>query len=259
MPDYYEIRIKGHLNPGWTDWFAGLQLTHLETGETLLSGPLPDQSALHGLLERIRDLNLTLISVTSDGPSTHSSTGGWHVKTMVLSYSWSGNNEDLAASLATRLGAEHVRISEPGSRTMLTVMLDLIFNRTPKISMPVEDIEAYDLVLFVGPVWMGQIAAPFRGCFQQLRPQIKKYGFVSISGGAEGPNPKLAGELEKRLGKDPTCLIDLHIADLLPSDLEPARKDTMEYRINEREVEQLTETIMATLQKTVAARKEVNA
>lgn len=69
MPEYYEIKIKGHLDPHWSDWFAGLELKHLEGNETLLSGLLPDQAALHGMLERIRDLNLTLISVTSDRPS----------------------------------------------------------------------------------------------------------------------------------------------------------------------------------------------
>ncbi len=67
MPDYYEIKIKGHLDPRWSDWFAGLQLTHLEGNETLLAGELPDQASLHGLLERIRDLNLTLMSVNCRG------------------------------------------------------------------------------------------------------------------------------------------------------------------------------------------------
>ena len=73
MPEYYEIRIKGHLDQYWSDRFASLKLTHLEQDETLLSGLLPDQVALHGLLERIRDLNLTLISVISGDPSTKDS------------------------------------------------------------------------------------------------------------------------------------------------------------------------------------------
>ena len=70
MPEYYEIRVRGHLDPRWSDWFAGLTLAHLEGNVSLLSGSLPDQAALHGLLERVRDLNLTLISVTRGGPSS---------------------------------------------------------------------------------------------------------------------------------------------------------------------------------------------
>ncbi len=74
MPEYYEIKIRGHLDQHWSDWFESLKLTYsLEGNETLLSGPLPDQGALHGLLERIRDLNMTLISVTRGDPSIHAS------------------------------------------------------------------------------------------------------------------------------------------------------------------------------------------
>jgi hypothetical protein len=69
VAEYCEIRIREHLDPYWSEWFAGLKLTHLEGDETLLSGPLPDQPALYGLLERIRDLNLTLISVTCGSSS----------------------------------------------------------------------------------------------------------------------------------------------------------------------------------------------
>ncbi len=70
MPEYYEIKIKGRLDPRWSDWFAGVNLTHLEGDVTLLSGMLPDQAALHGVLERIRDLNLKLISVNCGGSET---------------------------------------------------------------------------------------------------------------------------------------------------------------------------------------------
>ena len=73
MPEYYEIKIKGHLDPLWSDRFAGLQLTHLEGDGTLLSGLLPDQAALHGLLELVRDLNLALISVSCGCPPTQDS------------------------------------------------------------------------------------------------------------------------------------------------------------------------------------------
>lgn len=71
MSEYYEIKVKGYLNPGWSEWFLGMELTHLESGETLISGTLHDQAALHSLLERIRDLNLTLISVCRDNPQNH--------------------------------------------------------------------------------------------------------------------------------------------------------------------------------------------
>ena len=175
------------------------------------------------------------------------------MKVIVISYSLTGNNEALAASVAAALGGEHVRITEPKSRTMSKIVLDTVFNRTPKIVMPVEKTEEVDLVLFVGPVWMGQIASPFRACFKQLGQEIGEYAFISISGGADGQNPKLAGELEKRLGKEPVCLIDLHIADLLPPEPKPTREDTMAYRVTERDVKHLTDTIVAALQETMTS------
>jgi hypothetical protein len=62
-PELYEIRIKGHLDGRWAGWFEGLTITLKENGDTLLAGPVVDQAALHGLLRRVRDLGMTLISV----------------------------------------------------------------------------------------------------------------------------------------------------------------------------------------------------
>ncbi len=64
----YEIRLKGHLAARWVEWFDGLAITLEEDGNTLLSGPLADQAALHGLLKKVRDLGLPLISVNRVDP-----------------------------------------------------------------------------------------------------------------------------------------------------------------------------------------------
>ena len=72
---FYQIRIKGHLSPQWTDWFEGLTITLEEDGDTLLTGKVIDQAALHGLLKKVRDLGMPLLSVNRLGPSTRPSVG----------------------------------------------------------------------------------------------------------------------------------------------------------------------------------------
>jgi hypothetical protein len=66
QPTVCQIRIKGHLSEQWTDWFDGMTITLEENDETLITGPVIDQAALHGLLKKVRDLNLPLISVNSE-------------------------------------------------------------------------------------------------------------------------------------------------------------------------------------------------
>ena len=67
-PGLYEIRLKGHLDDQWADWFEGLTITRADNGETLLRGPVVDQAALHGLLRKVRDLGLPLVSVIQVEP-----------------------------------------------------------------------------------------------------------------------------------------------------------------------------------------------
>lgn len=68
QPMTYQFRIKGHLNQQWMGWFDGLTIAREADGNTLLSGPVVDQSALHGILKKIRDLGMPLISVNSVNP-----------------------------------------------------------------------------------------------------------------------------------------------------------------------------------------------
>jgi hypothetical protein len=67
-PRTYEIRIKGHLDDKWADWFEGLTLTRADSGETLLCGSVVDQAALHGVLRKVCDLGLPLVSVIQIDP-----------------------------------------------------------------------------------------------------------------------------------------------------------------------------------------------
>jgi hypothetical protein len=62
QPAVYQIRLKGHLRPQWTEWFEGLTITLEDNGDTLLTGPVIDQSALHGLLKKVGDLGIPLVS-----------------------------------------------------------------------------------------------------------------------------------------------------------------------------------------------------
>ena len=68
QPMVYQIRIKGHLGRQWTDWFGGLAITLEDNGETLLTGPVVDQAALYGLLRKVRDLGVPLLSINRVEP-----------------------------------------------------------------------------------------------------------------------------------------------------------------------------------------------
>jgi flavodoxin len=169
------------------------------------------------------------------------------MKSAVVSYSLTGNNEALACNVAEVLSAEHIKITEIKPRTMGTIVADLLLGRSPRIQQAPDELKKYDSVLLFGPVWMGSAATPLRPYFKQLKNNHKKYAFVSISGGADGPNQKLVNELTKLTGYKPFALIDLHIADLLPAEPRPTRGDTSAYKISKDDIEKLTDTIMNTI------------
>jgi len=71
----YQIRLKGHLGSQWTEWFEGLTITLEDNGDTLLAGPVVDQAALHGLLKKVRDLGMPLVSVCPRKPGPPAALG----------------------------------------------------------------------------------------------------------------------------------------------------------------------------------------
>ncbi len=168
---------------------------------------------------------------------------------VIASYSYTGNNDILAECLAKDLSAKHVRIEVQKPMTTWTTILDMTFSRTPKVQPDPDSLRKYDLILFCAPVWLGCVASPLRKYLSYLKSNPQPYGFVSISGGADGENPKLYGELMKRTGTKPVIVLDQHIKDLISSSSEVTRKDTSERKISEAEAKQLSLTALNEINK----------
>lgn len=163
------------------------------------------------------------------------------MKTAVIYYSMTGNNEKLAARVAALLSADLIKVTEKKRRTTGTIVKDILFGTTPKTAPSPDTLTAYELCIFVGPVWMGKAATPLRAYFKALKAGPRSYAYISLSGGGLNPNPGLGGDLKKQTGSSPAALIDLHISDLLPSSPKPTMKDTIAYLLDEATADMLAE------------------
>ncbi len=170
----------------------------------------------------------------------------------VVSFSYTGNNGILAAYAAKELSAEHIKVEVQKPATMGSIIMDMIFARTPQVHPAPDILGQYDLILFFAPVWMGQIASPLRAYLNYLKSNPKQYGFLSISGGADGLNPKLSRELLKRTGAQPVLILDQHIKDLFPSGPEPGRKDTSAYKISKEDAKRLSDTAVKEIKQSIS-------
>jgi hypothetical protein len=179
------------------------------------------------------------------------------MKTIIISYSYTGNNEALAESVAKDLSAKHYKVTTSKPLSMMTILLDMMFSRMPKVDPLPEIIKEYDLVLLFGPIWMGKTASPLRAYLSTLKRNPRPYGFFSISGGADGGNPKLAQELLKRTGKSPVILLDQHLSELLPASSQITRKETSSYKINEADLKRLTKHTLDAIKKIIERKENI--
>ena len=173
------------------------------------------------------------------------------MKIAVVSYSYTGNNDKLAACVAKSLSVEHIKIATLKPMTMGRIIPDMVFNRTPKVHPDPDAIKQYDLILFLAPVWMGHIASPLRAYLHAVKSNPKAYGFFSISGGADDENPKLPTELLKRTGTKPAFLLDQHIKDFIRENPKPTRMDTSAYKISEAEASSLSTVAIKEINKLI--------
>ncbi|SKC83543.1 flavodoxin family protein [Ohtaekwangia koreensis] len=153
------------------------------------------------------------------------------MKTLIVYYSYTHNNEVLANVLQEKLKCDIFKIEEVKKRNAFAIMLDLVFNRIPKIKPRLFDVGSYDRYIFVAPIWAGKIASPLKTFLVEERFYISDYSFITICGGQTDQKEKLVTNLTKILGHEPSLVQELSINNLLSGDKKNTMKYTSSYRI----------------------------
>ncbi len=169
------------------------------------------------------------------------------MKTLIISYSFTGNNGKLAQKIAQHLNADFSVLSEKKKRTVFTILFDVLFNRIPSIEETEKQIDQYEHLIFVAPVWFGKIATPLRALFNDLKGKTEKFSLVSLSAGADGKNPNLEKELINRTGLIPRAILNPLISELLPANPKPSRKQLDAFRLSDAEADDLANKVITQL------------
>ena len=151
------------------------------------------------------------------------------MKTLIVSYSFSGNNRELARHLERRLAADWYEIVERKPRTGWTILLDVLFHRYPAIMPPNIPWAAYGRTILVAPIWNGRIASPLCSFLLLERRHLGSYSFITLCGG--GGNKKVAAQLTRLVHHEPEAVLELPVNDLLPAEKKNKLRYTSGYKV----------------------------
>jgi flavodoxin len=165
------------------------------------------------------------------------------MKTIIVYYSNTRNNEILAHDLQKRLSCDILKIEEARKRTGLTILLDLLLNRKPRLKDHGVSLDLYSDFIFVAPIWAGKIATPLKAFLLKEKKHIKSYSFISLCGGIKGQVDKIENELKMILQHDPKLVKELWINHLLPAEKMNTIKYTSGYRVLPADLENFKENI----------------
>jgi hypothetical protein len=184
---------------------------------------------------------MPLMRRTSGGRATRP----WRrVTTSIVYFSHQGNNKVLANYLSHRIDCGIVPIVEVKKRTGLTILLDLLFGRMPRIQTIHRAFREYDHVILVGPVWGGKIAAPLRTFLRLYCEQLHDYSFIALCGyEVPGQRAALSAELARRVGRPPHAVAELRVSDLVAPEKRRNLRIINSYRVTEAELAQYQSTI----------------
>ncbi len=163
------------------------------------------------------------------------------MKPVIISFSETMNNERVASQVAKDLNIDWIKLKETKKRSLFTNIIDVLFGRKPKIALDLSLLEPYDFLVFMGPVWIGHPASPFRRIFQYLKTNPKKYGLITVCGGNCDlvSNPKLSECLMKRTGHEPLFVKELKLFDLMPPmDQKELNEKLFKYEMLQEEIDE---------------------
>lgn len=171
------------------------------------------------------------------------------MKPLIVFYSFTHNNNLLAKYLQNELGCDLMEIREAKNRKKFTILLDLIFNRTPRIKSYLHRVASYDHCIFISPVWAGKIATPLKSFLLQEKNNIKDYSFITVCGGGNAKQKeKITTQFTTLLSHRPTSICELWVNDRLPKEKQDTIKYTSGYRIGDTDLVAFSEKIRGFLE-----------
>jgi flavodoxin len=165
------------------------------------------------------------------------------MKTLIVYYSFTHNNDALAKMIRTRLDCEMFKIETMRKRTPFSILFDAVFSRKPAIQKHNLAIQNFDRFVFVGPIWMGKIAGPLKTFLREEKSNIKCYSFISVCGGVAGQKEKIANELTSIVGSRPKSVYELWVSEIVGEHATKSVKNVSAYRIGPAELQKFKEKI----------------
>ena len=153
------------------------------------------------------------------------------MKTLIVYYSLTQNNEVLVKMLRTKLDCEVLKIETVRKRTAFSIVLDNLFGRKPAIRYHNTTIGNYDQLVLAGPIWMGKVATPLKTFLTQEKSNIKRYSLISVCGGLPGQADKLESELTSIVGLRPNSVCELWVSAVADEHIKRDPKNMSAYRI----------------------------
>jgi flavodoxin len=165
------------------------------------------------------------------------------MKTLIVYYSHSGNNEKLGYELKERIGCDIHKICEVKKRKTISILFDFFFKLKSKLSSYSINLKEYDKVIFAAPIWGGRIASPMRKFIDIEKNNLKRYFYITLCNGEVGQKEKIDSELYSIFQRRPNGVKELWINSLFPEDKQNKIKHTFNFKISKHDLERFDKDV----------------